>query len=237
MKHYVVISADCHAGPELARVQRLPRPEVPRRLRGRAGRAPGAHRRAPRGRGHVAVHGRRRVQGGVVRRGRGGQQPPRDRHARRRGTPPSATRSSTTTASPARSCSPVPTPPPAPWARHSAPGSTPSPTMDPEHLLAGARAYNRWAAEICSESPERRAGLIVAPILGDLDGAIAEIQRAHAEGLARRHHHPAAVGRPRVVHELPLRPGVGGVRRSSTCPCTATRVPARTRTTAKCRAG
>ena len=37
--------------------------------------------------------------------------------------------------------------------------------------------------KLCSESPERRAGLIVAPILGDLDGAIAEIQRAHADGL------------------------------------------------------
>ena len=89
-------------------------------------------------------------------------------------------------------------------------GFNPVATMDPEHLLAGARAYNRWAAEICQESPERRAGLIVAPILGDLDGAIAEIQRAHADGPARRHHHPAAVGRPRVVHELPLRPRVGG---------------------------
>ena len=74
-------------------------------------------------------------------------------------------------------------------------------------------------------SPERRAGLIVAPILDDLDGAIAEIRRAHADGLTRRHHHPAAVGRPRVVHELPLRPGVGGVRRSSTSRCTATPVP------------
>ncbi len=62
-------------------------------------------------------------------------------------------------------------------------GFNPVATMDPEHLLAGARAYNRWAAEICKESPERRAGLIVAPILGDLDGAIAEIQRAHADGL------------------------------------------------------
>jgi predicted TIM-barrel fold metal-dependent hydrolase len=36
---------------------------------------------------------------------------------------------------------------------------------------------------MCSESPERRRGLIVSPILGDLDGAIAEIRRAHAEGL------------------------------------------------------
>ena len=33
------------------------------------------------------------------------------------------------------------------------------------------------------QSPQRRAGLIVAPILGDIDGAIAEITRAHGEGL------------------------------------------------------
>ena len=56
-------------------------------------------------------------------------------------------------------------------------------TADPELVLAGARAYNRWAAELCAESPQRRAGLIVAPILGDIDGAMAEITRAHGEGL------------------------------------------------------
>src|SRR4051794_20524542 len=56
-------------------------------------------------------------------------------------------------------------------------------TADPELVLAGARAYNRWAAELCGQSPQRRAGLIVAPILGDIDGAIAEITRAHGEGL------------------------------------------------------
>jgi len=56
-------------------------------------------------------------------------------------------------------------------------------TADPELVLAGARAYNRWAAELCAASPQRRAGLIVAPILGDIDGAIAEITRAHGEGL------------------------------------------------------
>jgi predicted TIM-barrel fold metal-dependent hydrolase len=62
-------------------------------------------------------------------------------------------------------------------------GFNPTATRSPEHLLAGARAYNRWAAELCQDSPERRAGLIVAPILDDLDGAIAEIRRAHGEGL------------------------------------------------------
>ena len=63
-------------------------------------------------------------------------------------------------------------------------GFNPVVTHSPAHLLAGARAYNRWAAALCASSPERRAGLIVAPILDDLDGAIAEIRRAHADGLA-----------------------------------------------------
>jgi predicted TIM-barrel fold metal-dependent hydrolase len=62
-------------------------------------------------------------------------------------------------------------------------GFNPVVTHSPEHLLAGARAYNRWAAELCRASAARRAGLIVAPILDDLDGAIAEIRRAHADGL------------------------------------------------------
>ncbi len=63
-------------------------------------------------------------------------------------------------------------------------GFNPVATRSPDHLLAGARAYNRWAAGLCRESPQRRAGLIVAPILGDLDGAITEIRRAHADGLS-----------------------------------------------------
>jgi predicted TIM-barrel fold metal-dependent hydrolase len=57
------------------------------------------------------------------------------------------------------------------------------PTADPELVLAGARAYNRWAAELCQDSPERRAGLAVAPILGDIDGAVEEIRRARESGL------------------------------------------------------
>jgi predicted TIM-barrel fold metal-dependent hydrolase len=62
-------------------------------------------------------------------------------------------------------------------------GFNPVATRSPQHLLAGARAYNRWAAELCQDSPERRVGLIVAPLLGDLDGAIAEVRRAHGDGL------------------------------------------------------
>jgi predicted TIM-barrel fold metal-dependent hydrolase len=62
-------------------------------------------------------------------------------------------------------------------------GFNPVATRSPEHLLAGARAYNRWGAELCTDSPERRVGLIVAPIVDDIEGAVTEIRRAHADGL------------------------------------------------------
>jgi predicted TIM-barrel fold metal-dependent hydrolase len=62
-------------------------------------------------------------------------------------------------------------------------GFNPVATRSPDHLLAGARAHNQWAAELCQDSPERRRGLIVAPLLADLEKAIAEIRRAHANGL------------------------------------------------------
>src|SRR4029450_12605893 len=99
------------------------------------------------------------------------------------GTPRRATRSSTGTRSRPKSCSPVTTPSPGPMGAPFGAGFNPTPTRSPAHLLAGARAYNRWAAQLCQDSPERRAGLIVAPILDDLDGAITEIRRAHGEGL------------------------------------------------------
>jgi predicted TIM-barrel fold metal-dependent hydrolase len=62
-------------------------------------------------------------------------------------------------------------------------GFNPVATRSPAHLLAGAQAYNRWAADLCRKSPTRRVGLIVAPILDDLDGAIGEIRRARDDGL------------------------------------------------------
>jgi predicted TIM-barrel fold metal-dependent hydrolase len=54
---------------------------------------------------------------------------------------------------------------------------------DPELALAGARAHNRWLADLCRQSPARRRGVIVAPIAGNVEGAAAEIRRAHADGL------------------------------------------------------
>lgn len=54
---------------------------------------------------------------------------------------------------------------------------------EPEPALAGARAHNRWLAELCQDSPDRRRGVIVAPIVGNVEGAVAEIRRARADGL------------------------------------------------------
>jgi predicted TIM-barrel fold metal-dependent hydrolase len=55
--------------------------------------------------------------------------------------------------------------------------------IDPVLLMAGARAHNRWLAELCQDSPERRAGIAIVPILGDIDAAVAEIRRARESGL------------------------------------------------------
>jgi len=54
---------------------------------------------------------------------------------------------------------------------------------DPELLLAGARAHNRWLAELCTDSPHRRAGVAIVPILHDVDAAVVEIQRTADSGL------------------------------------------------------
>ena len=54
---------------------------------------------------------------------------------------------------------------------------------DPVLVMAGARAHNRWLADLCSVSPERRAGVALVPILHDFDAAIAEIEWAAEHGL------------------------------------------------------
>ncbi len=52
-----------------------------------------------------------------------------------------------------------------------------------ELRLAGARAYNRWLAEFCSESPLRRGGVIILPPAHDVALLIAEMTRARESGL------------------------------------------------------
>jgi predicted TIM-barrel fold metal-dependent hydrolase len=53
----------------------------------------------------------------------------------------------------------------------------------PELRMAGARAYNRWLAEFCSAAPDRFLGVIAIPTLGNVDAAVTEVRRAHADGL------------------------------------------------------
>lgn len=52
-----------------------------------------------------------------------------------------------------------------------------------EQRMAGARAYNRWLAEFCNASPERRAGVIFLPPAHDVDAAVAELTRCREAGL------------------------------------------------------
>ena len=54
---------------------------------------------------------------------------------------------------------------------------------DPELMMAGARSHNRWLAELCSTSPERRAGVAIVPILHDPEAAVTEIRWAAEHGL------------------------------------------------------
>jgi predicted TIM-barrel fold metal-dependent hydrolase len=62
-------------------------------------------------------------------------------------------------------------------------GLAPSPDTPPELLMAGARAHNRWLAELCAQSPTRRAGVAIVPILHDVEAAVAEIERCRRSGL------------------------------------------------------
>ncbi len=55
--------------------------------------------------------------------------------------------------------------------------------MDPELGLAGAQAHNRWLADLCTNSPERRRGVALVPITADMSDVLAEIRRIHADGL------------------------------------------------------
>ena len=55
--------------------------------------------------------------------------------------------------------------------------------LDPELGMAGAQAHNRWLAELCSVSPERRCGVALVPITTELDDVLAEIRRSKESGL------------------------------------------------------
>src|ERR1035437_577461 len=49
---------------------------------------------------------------------------------------------------------------------------------DPDLAFAGARAHNRFLAELCSTSPERRAGIALVPLCHDPARAVEEAQWA-----------------------------------------------------------
>lgn len=62
-------------------------------------------------------------------------------------------------------------------------GLASSGASDPELVMAGARAHNRWMADFVARCPARRIGLAIVPILHDVGAAVAEIRAAHALGL------------------------------------------------------
>jgi predicted TIM-barrel fold metal-dependent hydrolase len=55
--------------------------------------------------------------------------------------------------------------------------------LDPKAALAGARAHNRWLAELCAENPKRRVGVAIVPVLDDPRAAVAEVEWAARHGL------------------------------------------------------
>ena len=55
--------------------------------------------------------------------------------------------------------------------------------LDPGLAMAGAQAHNRWLAELCSESPLRRAGVAITPLLDDPEAAVGEAEWAAEHGL------------------------------------------------------
>ena len=181
-------------------VPRVARPRVPRAVRRLPRRA--GSRRPSWPRPGLPQRG---VRQGVARGERRGP-------ARRLGRGRGATRSSTPTAWPARSSSPTPTRSPAAPPPPSAPASARRATC-PASCCSPAPAPTTAGSPSCApDSPERRAGVAVVPIMVDVDAAVAEIRRAHECRAARRHPHPADVAAVRAVPPPAVRPGVGGVR-------------------------
>ena len=82
---------------------------------------------------------------------------------------------------------------------------------DPELAFAGARAHNRFLAEMCSRSPERHGGIALGahhPRRRALGG------RDRVAGRAAGHprdHGPDDVARPHALQPPGLRPGLGGL--------------------------
>ena len=61
--------------------------------------------------------------------------------------------------------------------------SLPTDQIVPELQWAGARAHNRWLAELCQMAPERRVGVAIVPALWDVNLAVQEVRWAREHGL------------------------------------------------------
>jgi predicted TIM-barrel fold metal-dependent hydrolase len=61
--------------------------------------------------------------------------------------------------------------------------SLPTENVVPALQWAGARAHNRWLAELCQMAPERRAGVAIVPALWDVEEAVREVRWAREHGL------------------------------------------------------
>lgn len=69
----------------------------------------------------------------------------------------------------------------------------------PELQWAGARAHNRWLAELVAMAPERRIGVATVPALWDVEESVREIRWAREHGLGGALF-PAAWGRLAPYH-------------------------------------
>src|SRR6202012_1360088 len=94
--------------------------------------------------------------------------------------------------------------------------------LDPGRAMAGARAHNRWLAELCSCSPERRAGVAVIPILADVDAAVAEITRGAEAGPAGGAPSPGFVGHTPRGNTPAATTKSGPPAKTCRCRCTPT---------------
>lgn len=61
--------------------------------------------------------------------------------------------------------------------------SLPTKDIVPELQWAGARAHNRWLAELCSHNPVRHFGVAVCPLLWDVEEGVKEARWAKENGL------------------------------------------------------
>ena len=102
---------------------------------------------------------------------------------------------------------------------------------DPTLLMAGAQAHNRWLAELCSDSPDRRCGLAIVPILA----RHRRCRRRDPEGQdlrPGRHPHSCDVASVPSVQRPPIRADLGRVRGPRSWSSTPTRGPHRARRSA-----